>query len=141
MEKIPMFSEQPYHKLIDLIKFETSRSSGPGGQGVNKTESRVQAVLDVEEAIDVLGLEEKQALALIDAFPSGQIEAASQETRSQYQNKEIAIKQILARLEEVLNPPPERKVSPKEPKKVKEKRHQEKKFRSEKKQWRQKPEY
>ena len=134
-----MNTEKSEDKLKNLIQFETSRSSGPGGQNVQKNESRVRATLDIGVIIDTLSLGEIKALLLIDAFPAGYIEAVSQETRSQYQNKELVIKQILARLEEVLNPPPERKVSQKEPKKVKERRHQEKKFRSEKKQWRQRP--
>src|SRR3989344_6541200 len=105
MEKIPMNTEKSEDKLKNLIQFETSRSSGPGGQNVQKNESRVRATLDIGVIIDTLSLGEIKALLLIDAFPAGYIEAVSQETRSQYQNKELVIKQILARLEEVLNPP------------------------------------
>ena len=36
--------------LIKELEFRTSRSSGPGGQGVNKTETRVEAIWNIDRS-------------------------------------------------------------------------------------------
>lgn len=78
------------------FEFQASRSSGPGGQIVNKVNSKIQLFFDVN-ASQVLSEEEKEILlakwsSKLDA--SGKVMFQSQEKRSQIQNKEIAIKKF-----------------------------------------------
>ncbi|MCH7396837.1 aminoacyl-tRNA hydrolase [Belliella sp. DSM 107340] len=78
------------------FEFQASRSSGPGGQNVNKVNSKIQLFFDVN-ASQVLSEEEKEILKVkwsskLDA--TGKIMFQSQEKRSQIQNKEIAIRKF-----------------------------------------------
>ncbi|MFD2036085.1 alternative ribosome rescue aminoacyl-tRNA hydrolase ArfB [Belliella marina] len=90
------------HKKIKLqlfnpeFEFQMSRSSGPGGQNVNKVNSKVQLFFDINGS-QVLSDEEKEILmakwsAKVDA--TGKMMFQSQEKRSQLQNKEIAIRKF-----------------------------------------------
>ena len=114
-----------------LLRTSTSRSGGPGGQHVNKVETRVT----IEISIDALPLsEEKRALVrqrLAGRInKEGDLRVTTQATRSQLENRDRA----LIRLEELLS---EAMVEPKKRKKTrvskaaKEKRLEEKKKRSE----------
>ncbi|GAA0878100.1 hypothetical protein GCM10009119_10680 [Algoriphagus jejuensis] len=78
--------------LPELV-FQTSRSSGPGGQNVNKVESKVQLRFDVNNSL-VLSEEEKLTLlqkASNKIDQEGMLQLSSQEKRSQIQNKELVI--------------------------------------------------
>jgi ribosome-associated protein len=114
-----------------LLRTSTSRSGGPGGQHVNKVETRVT----IEVSIDALPLsEEKRALVrqrLAGRInKEGDLRVTTQATRSQLENRDRA----LIRLEELLS---EAMVEPKKRKKTrvskaaKEKRLESKKRRSE----------
>src|ERR1035437_3614267 len=76
------------------IELRASRSSGPGGQHANKTESRVEAVFDVE-ASAALGPNQKRRIA---AKLGPVVRAVSQDERSQLRNREIAIERLAERL-------------------------------------------
>ncbi len=78
--------------------FRTSRSSGPGGQHAQKSETRVEAVFDVE-ASDALTAAEKRR-ALERAGPV--LRAIAQDERSQLRNRELATERLLAQLSEAL---------------------------------------
>jgi ribosome-associated protein len=76
--------------LKDEINFRTSRSSGPGGQHANKTESRVELSWNLEESVC---LNESQKLLLRKRLASrltdqGILVMASEKHRSQYRNRE-----------------------------------------------------
>lgn len=119
--------------LIEQIQpyftFETSRSSGKGGQHVNKTESRVTLVWNVEES----ALEEELLAKLKEVkhhyidYPI--VRVSSQKTRSQLKNKEDTLAKLKAFLERVLREEKERKET-KVPKAVKAKRLENKKKQS-----------
>lgn len=90
----------PASAFLPEIIFQTSRSSGPGGQNVNKVESRVelrfhlldsQVLTDVQKALIL----EKVANQLT---AEGLLLITAQDDRSQFRNKEIA----LARFHELL---------------------------------------
>ena len=90
----------PADVFLPEITFQTSRSSGPGGQNVNKVESRVelrwhlmesQVLTDAQKALIL----EKLANQLT---ADGLLLITAQDDRSQYRNKEIA----LARFHELL---------------------------------------
>lgn len=117
----------------DLLRAVFSRSGGPGGQNVNKVETRVTIEVDV----DALPLPEDRKARVREHLASrinrdGVLRVTSQVARSQSDNRDRA----LARMEELLRESlieqkPRRKT--RVPKGVKEKRLEEKKKRSEKK--------
>lgn len=89
---------------LDLIsselEFSSSRSSGPGGQNVNKVNSKVTLRWNVKQSA-VLTPEEKELL--LQKFASrltsdGEILLSAQDKRSQLQNKE----EVIVKLENLL---------------------------------------
>jgi ribosome-associated protein len=83
------------------IALRTSRSSGPGGQHANVTESRVEAVFDVAAA-DSLNEAQK---ARIMARCGPVVRAVAQDARSQARNRELALERLRARLTHALEVP------------------------------------
>ena len=128
-------------KLKAELKFRTSRSSGPGGQSVNKVSTKVELMFDVWNS-NVLSIEQKEIVLkkLKNRINSeGTLQLFSEETRSQLKNKELVIERFLQLLEEALKPIKKRK--PTKPSKTsKEKRLKSKKIKSDKKDLRKPPE-
>lgn len=121
------------------VSFKTSRSSGKGGQHVNKTESRVSLFFNIEES-DLLTDEEKSTLKerLMSRLTDGKIvQIDVEDSRSQQRNKEIALKRLIKLLGENSKPKKKRKIS-KPSKAAIKKRLKAKKVKSEKKQYRRK---
>jgi ribosome-associated protein len=122
------------------LAFSTSRSSGPGGQNVNKVNTKVTVKLDVINSV-VLTPEEKEIIQQKLASKltnDGVLVLASQDKRSQLQNKEA----VIEKLEKLLAKAFERKKPRKATKPSKgavQNRIKSKKEHSEKKKWRQKP--
>lgn len=81
------------------IELRVSRSSGPGGQHANKTESRVEAVFDVEASTALSDVQKRRVLAKTGPV----IRAVAQDERSQLRNRELAIDRVVARLAEALH--------------------------------------
>ena len=67
-----------------------SRSSGPGGQNVNKTSTKVQLTFDILNS-EMNDIQKKRLLA---KFPNGFIRIVNQNTRSQVQNTRLAFEQL-----------------------------------------------
>ena len=129
---------------IDLLKTELFykyvRSSGSGGQNVNKVSSKAELYFNVE-ASQVFNEDEK--LKLSEFFSNrlskdGVLVLACDESRSQFRNKAIVTQRFLELIEEGLKEEKERK-STKVPKAVKRKRLASKRKNSEKKANRKKP--
>ena len=80
------------------IELRTSRSSGPGGQHAQKSETRVEAVFDVEASA---ALTERQKQRVI-AKAGPVLRAVAQDERSQLRNKELAIERLVEALREAL---------------------------------------
>lgn len=96
------------------LKFRTSRSSGSGGQNVNKVETRVEALF--EPAISE-GLNDEEKAILLQKLArrinkEGILSTSAQESRTQQSNREKAIKKMLQLLEKALEPEPEREEVP-----------------------------
>ena len=83
------------------IALRTSRSSGPGGQHANVTESRVEAVFDVASS-DSLN-EAQKARIMSRCGPV--VRAVAQDARSQARNRELALERLRARLAKALAVP------------------------------------
>ena len=120
--------------LIQEIKYSYSRSSGPGGQHVNKVSSRVELRFNVIDS-QILTYEQKELIAanLMTRINSeGEIVMYSQSERSQAKNKEKVTERFFALIAAALTPKKERKPT-KPGMAYREKRLKDKKARSEKK--------
>jgi ribosome-associated protein len=80
------------------VELRFSRSSGPGGQHANTAETRVEAVLDVEESTALTAAQKRRVLAK--AGP--RLRAVAQDERSQWRNRELAIERLVEQLREAL---------------------------------------
>lgn len=80
------------------IELRTSRSSGPGGQHAQKSETRVEAVFDVEASGALTDAQKRRVLAK--AGPV--LRAVAQDERSQLRNRELAIERLVASLRAAL---------------------------------------
>jgi len=116
------------------IELRTSRSSGPGGQHAQKTETRVEAVFDVAASGALSPAQKKRVLAK--AGPV--LRAVAQDERSQLRNKELAVERLTETLREALRVP-RRRVPTKPSKASKARRLDEKKRRGETKRLRRPP--
>ena len=80
------------------IELRTSRSSGPGGQHAQKSESRVEAVFDVEASGALTEAQRRRVLAKTGPV----IRAVAQDERSQLRNRELAVDRLVAALRKAL---------------------------------------
>jgi len=117
---------------MEEVVFRTSKSSGPGGQHVNKTESRVELIWKPGDSC-CLNDQQKARLRLFLARRltfRGELVLASEKYRSQYRNKEEVKKRFLALVATGLIPPKKR--TPTRPtRSSQEKRIRKKKIRGE----------
>jgi ribosome-associated protein len=81
-------------KAVELplgeIELRFSRSSGPGGQHVQKTETRVEAVFDVEASTVLSEADKRRLLARVGPV----VRAVAQDERSQWRNRELALERL-----------------------------------------------
>lgn len=84
-----------------------SRSSGPGGQSVNTTDSRVELVFDVGTSLALDPAQRARArLALADRLIEGRLSISASEHRSQLRNRIAARDRLATLLREAVAPPP-----------------------------------
>jgi len=124
------------------IKFIFARSSGPGGQFVNRRETKVIARWNVGKS-KIFDEKQKQRIRQVlgkRINENDELVVVVQETRSQHQNREIAIERLNNLVTSAVTPPKER-IPTKPTRAAIEKRIKEKKKHSEKKQWRKKIRY
>lgn len=123
------------------IQFSFTRSSGPGGQNVNKVNSRIELRINVIKS-DCLSFNEKELILrkLINKINSdGELILVSQSERSQLKNRDKVVEKFYMLLSKTLSTPKKRK--PTKPTKAsREKRLGNKRLISEKKQIRRKTE-
>nr|WP_294936163.1 alternative ribosome rescue aminoacyl-tRNA hydrolase ArfB [uncultured Flavobacterium sp.] len=129
-------------KIISELQFKAVRSSGAGGQNVNKVSSKVVLNFDLNNS-QALSEEERELLLdkLDNKLTKEKILILNcDEDRSQLKNKEIVTKRFLLIIEGALKVQKKRKPT-KIPRSVIEKRLKEKRSQSEVKQSRQKPHF
>ena len=92
------------HIPLSEIIFRTSRSGGPGGQNVNKLETRVEVIFDVEHSPSIPDELRRRIMKNLSSQldSSGLLHVVSQDTRSQWKNKQLAIERLSAVLKSAL---------------------------------------
>ncbi|MFY9265363.1 MAG: alternative ribosome rescue aminoacyl-tRNA hydrolase ArfB [Solirubrobacterales bacterium] len=116
------------------VELKVSRSSGPGGQHANKTESRVEASFDVG-ASGALGPNQKRRV--IEKL-GPVVRAVSQDERSQLRNRELALARLADKIAAALRVE-KRRVATKPTRSAREKRLTTKRLRSDVKSTRRRP--
>lgn len=117
-----------------------SRSSGPGGQGVNTTDSRVELSFDIARSAAVPeDLRERMLERLSGKLASGVLTVAAGDHRAQRANREAARERMAGKLRAAAAPPPPKRRRRKPSRGAKERRLAEKKRRGSIKQNRRAP--
>ncbi|MEP6665088.1 MAG: alternative ribosome rescue aminoacyl-tRNA hydrolase ArfB [Nocardioidaceae bacterium] len=91
----------PEHEL----QWRFSRSSGPGGQSVNTTDSRVELSLDISESTAFTDTQRRRALErLANRLTDGVVTVVASEHRSQLRNREAAERRLAQLLRDAIAP-------------------------------------
>ena len=91
----------------DELSWRFSRSTGPGGQSVNTTDSRVELSYDVANSTVLTAAQKERALrALAGRLAGGVLTVTASESRSQLRNREAAAERMSALLTDATGPPP-----------------------------------
>ena len=101
--RLPIINQDDFYREF---KFQTSRSSGPGGQHVNKVSSRVELRFDVRES---QLLEESDKAILFSKLATrinndGILSIVVQADRSQLRNKQLAVEKFFELLTKIFTP-------------------------------------
>jgi len=88
------------------LRFRTSRSGGPGGQNVNKLETKVELLFDIAHSPSLTDRQKEMLLSNLKSRldAEGVLRIVSQESRSQWKNKEVAIEKLAELLRRALKP-------------------------------------
>jgi ribosome-associated protein len=108
---------------LSEIELQVSRSSGPGGQHAQKSETRVVAVFDVEGSDALTETQKRRVIARVGPV----LRAVAQDERSQSRNRELAVDRMVDALRDALRV--ERKRVPTKPTAAARKRRLEQKKR------------
>jgi len=121
---------------IEEIEIRASRSSGPGGQHANKTESRIEASFDVATSPSLSAAQKERIVARL----GERVTAVAQDARSQTRNRGLAIERLRAKLLDALAPRKSRR-STRPTRAARERRLESKRRQSERKRERRRPEW
>jgi ribosome-associated protein len=88
------------------LRWRFSRSSGPGGQGVNTTDSRVELSWDIGATPSLTPQQRERVVGRLGhRLVDGVLTIAASEYRSQLRNREAAIARLVVLLDDALRPP------------------------------------
>ncbi|MFE6978140.1 alternative ribosome rescue aminoacyl-tRNA hydrolase ArfB [Streptomyces sp. NPDC057682] len=114
------------------LMWRFSRSSGPGGQHVNTSDSQVELRFDLAATGALPEVWKERALErLANRLVDGVVSVRASEHRSQWRNRETAAVRMAALLAEATAPPPRPRLKKKIPRGINERRLREKKQRAE----------
>ena len=82
----------------DESELRVSRSSGPGGQHANKTETRVEALFDVAGSASLTDAQKRRVESRLGPV----VRATAQDERSQARNRALAVERLVAKLADAL---------------------------------------
>jgi ribosome-associated protein len=119
---------------LSEVELRFSRSSGPGGQHANTSETRVEALFAVETSSALTDAQKRRVIAK--AGPT--LRAIAQDERSQLRNRELAIDRLVEQLRQALKVE-RRRVATKPTRAARERRLESKKRRSQTKKLRRPP--
>jgi len=112
------------------LSWRFSRSSGPGGQGVNTTDSRVELSLDLTTTTALTPYLRARALErLADRLVDGVLTVSASEQRGQWQNRLSAEQKLADILAAAVAPPPRPRVATKPSASARRRRVDDKKHR------------
>lgn len=89
------------------VELRFSRSSGPGGQHAQKTDTRVEALFDVEASSTLSDAQKRRVLERLGPV----VRAVAQDERSQWRNRELALERLAGTLREALRVPRPRRAT------------------------------
>jgi ribosome-associated protein len=92
---------------LSEIELRTSRSSGPGGQHANVTESRVEAAFEVAASSSLTDAQRTR----LEEQVGPRVTAVAQDARSQARNRELALERLAAKLAAALEVPKRRRAT------------------------------
>jgi ribosome-associated protein len=122
------------------LSWRFSRASGPGGQSVNTTDSRVELSFDVARSPALSAAQRERAMArLADRLTDGVLTVAASEHRSQLRNRQAALTRMADLLAAALAAPPKRRRPTRPSRGVRRRRRAAKERRSETKRLRRPP--
>ncbi|MCQ8769108.1 MULTISPECIES: alternative ribosome rescue aminoacyl-tRNA hydrolase ArfB [Streptomyces] len=114
------------------LQWRFSRSSGPGGQHVNTSDSQVELRFDLARTEALPEVWKERALAkLAGRLVGGVVVVRASEHRSQWRNRETAAVRLASLLAEASAPPPRPRRATKIPRGINERRLRQKKQRAE----------
>lgn len=144
--ELPVAGDLPITPRLTIpaaaLHWRFSRASGPGGQGVNTTDSRVELTVDVL-GWDALTPEQLERVAVVlgDRLVAGSLTLVASEHRSQLRNREAARGRLAALLQSALAAPPKKRRATKATKGSQRRRLEAKRQRSETKSLRRRPDH
>lgn len=123
------------------LRVRFSRSGGPGGQNVNKRDTRVEITFDVASSTALDAEQRRRALAALGTRldAKGRLRVVSSSERTQGQNRERAVESLRHELARALRPPPKPRVATKPSASGRERRLASKKARARLKKQRARP--
>ncbi|WP_037076318.1 alternative ribosome rescue aminoacyl-tRNA hydrolase ArfB [Pseudonocardia spinosispora] len=135
-----MSGPEPFLLPDRELRWRFSRSSGPGGQGVNTTDSRVELSVDLARSPSVPDTaRERLARRLRSRLVDGVLTVVAAEHRSQLRNREAARDRLAALLTTAMTPDPPKRRPTKPSKRARQRRLDAKGRRSEIKRLRGRP--
>ncbi|MFF1837692.1 alternative ribosome rescue aminoacyl-tRNA hydrolase ArfB [Streptomyces sp. NPDC058231] len=112
------------------LMWRFSRSSGPGGQHVNTSDSQVELRFDLAATESLPEVWKERALQRLESrLVSGVVTVRASEHRSQWRNRETALVRLASLLAEATAPPPKPRRKTRIPRGINERRLREKKQR------------